>query len=185
MPTENEQVLSEHFFPLRPYPKIPNQRTLCPFSTQIIFTNMLLGFFLYFMTLPFMLSSLKNKSFNFHCMISISSVTTFCLSFLASVFEASRSQEEIAAKFCVYHSCSSLSFASLASPSCIPFQPADDILLLFHFLPFPLFSGQMCPCNSYPPHFPDLTYKMYYHPVYKLYYNEIIHQKVLLFRYLK
>lgn len=55
--------------------------------------------------------------------------------------------------------------------------------LLFRFLPFTLHMGQMCACNSYPLHFPNLTYTMYCHPVFKQCYNEIMHQKVVLFSY--
>lgn len=142
---------------------------LCPFSTQITFSNTLLGFFLYFMTLLFMLFFLKNKNFNFHSAASIQSVTTFCLFFLASVFEASRSLEKVATKFFMYHSCSS------PLHHWLPLLALLFILWMTSFVvPLSAFdtTGQMCFCNSYLPHFPDLTYTMYSHPVFKWCYNK-------------
>lgn len=81
--------------------------------------------------------------------LSLLSVTTFNLSFLASVFWTFQDRGNAAAKFWMYlsHSCTSL--ASSASTACAPFQPTGNVQPVFHFLPLPQSKGQICFYNSF------------------------------------
>lgn len=132
-------------------------------------------FFSIYMTILLILSVLKDKNSNFCLIVSINCYNLLFI-FPGFWFLCFQDRDNVAAKFWMYHSHSSPSLASSALTSCTPFQPIDNVSCRS--------SGQMCSSNCYSLCLSRANLQNMLCSLCFQCYNEIIQQKVILFRYL-